>query len=55
MISTTRALRDHLEIAAEARKRGDLALADAAETLALVALRQIIAAPAASSGQEGDR
>ncbi|MGK7871447.1 hypothetical protein [Falsiroseomonas sp. E2-1-a20] len=38
MISTTRTLRDHLEAAADARRRGDLAAAEAAEILALVAL-----------------
>jgi hypothetical protein len=53
MTSNTRTLRAHLEIAAAARRRGDLALVDAAETLALLALREIIAAPAAPSGQEG--
>jgi hypothetical protein len=53
MTSTTRALRAHLETAAEARRRGDLALADAAEVAALVALRALLAAPAAPSGQEG--
>lgn len=42
MTPTTRALRDHLEEAAAARRRGDLAAADAAETAALLALRTII-------------
>ena len=38
----TSALRDHLEEAAAARRRGDLAAADAAETAALLVLRSMI-------------
>jgi hypothetical protein len=38
---TTRALRDHLEEAAAARRGGDLAAADAAETAALFLLSAI--------------
>ncbi len=51
MTSSTRSLRDYLETAAEARKRGDLGAADAAETLALVTLRQILAAEPAKAVQ----
>jgi hypothetical protein len=37
-----RALRDHLDEAAEARRRGDHAAADAAEVQALLTLRSIL-------------
>lgn len=42
MTSTTTVLRNHLENAAEARRRGDYAAADCAETAALLALRSIL-------------
>jgi hypothetical protein len=42
MTPITRALRDHLEEAAAARRRGDLAAADAAEILALLTLRSVL-------------
>lgn len=42
MTTSTRKLRDLLEAAAEARRRGDLAAADAAETAALLVLRVIV-------------
>jgi hypothetical protein len=42
MTTSTRKLRDLLEAAAEARRRGDLAAADAAETAALLVLRAIV-------------
>ena len=43
MTRNTRDLRDHLEAAAEARRRGDYAAADAAETAALILLRSMLA------------
>ena len=46
MTINTRDLRDHLEQAAEARRRGDLAAADAAETMALLILRSMLPAAA---------
>lgn len=42
MTPTTTVLRTHLESAAEARRRGDHAAADCAETAALLALRSIL-------------
>lgn len=39
---TTNALRDYLEAAAEARRRGDLAAAECAETMALLLLRNLV-------------
>jgi hypothetical protein len=41
MTPTTNALRDYLEAAAEARRRGDLAAAQCAETAALLVLRSM--------------
>jgi hypothetical protein len=38
--------RDYMEQAAEARRRGDLALADAAEVAAVLLLRALFAEPA---------
>lgn len=43
MTTKSAELRDYMEAAAEARKRGDLGAADAAETLALLALRAMLA------------
>jgi hypothetical protein len=45
MTLITRDLRDWLAQAAEARRRGDLAAAEAAETAALLTLRTILPAP----------
>jgi hypothetical protein len=41
LTAPTRAVRDHLESAAEARRRGDHGAADAAELAALILLRAI--------------
>jgi hypothetical protein len=42
MTPTTTVLRNHLENAAEARRRGDYAAAERAETAALLVLRSIL-------------
>jgi hypothetical protein len=55
MTTTPRILRDHLEAAAKARRRGDFAAAEAAETQALLVLRTILLrtgqAPASAAEQ----
>ncbi len=50
-MTKTSEFRDYLEQAAEARRRGDLGAADAAETLALVALRAALVIPDAQPAQ----